>query len=90
MLYAPMDHGKCVVCLESLKKDAAVNTSDPAAVLLRVTSALQYFQFKNILACVASGIRGGGVRAVPPPRKYPVSPCRLPRAIKIRPATQAQ
>lgn len=27
MLYAPMDHGKCVVCLESLKKDAAVNTS---------------------------------------------------------------
>ena len=43
----------------------------PAAVLLRVTSALQYFQFKNILACVASGI-SGGVLAVPPARKYPV------------------
>ena len=42
----------------------------PAAVLLRVTSALQYFQFKNIPACVASGI-SGGVLAVPPARKYP-------------------
>lgn len=35
----------------------------PAAVLLRLTSALQYFQFKNILACVASGIRGGSARS---------------------------
>lgn len=54
----------------------------PAAVLLRVTSALQYFLFKNILACVASGIKQGSAR---------ISAAKKgPRAIKIPPATLAQ